>query len=147
MIQFTVHAIPVAQPRQRHRVVTSGGRSFAQNYTPARDPVNVFKQACCDAAWQVIKQPLLGPVQVRLVFIFPRPASITRKRGTNPRVWHAKKPDVDNVYKALADALEGICWVNDSQICSVEMRKVIAAADELPRVEVRIDECEEPRLF
>ena len=31
-----VLAVPVAQPRQRTRVVASGGRQFTQNYTPTK---------------------------------------------------------------------------------------------------------------
>ncbi len=42
-IQFIVPAIPIAQPRQRHRVMRIGGRTIAQNYTPKKDPVNQFK--------------------------------------------------------------------------------------------------------
>ena len=43
MIAFTVPALPVAQPRQRHRVASIGGRMVAQNYTPTKSPANEFK--------------------------------------------------------------------------------------------------------
>lgn len=53
-ITFTVPAVPVAQPRQRMRVVqTHGGKTFAQNYTPVRDPVNAYKASCREAAANV----------------------------------------------------------------------------------------------
>lgn len=141
MIEFTIHAIPVAQPRQRHRVVTVGGRAMAMNYTPARDPVMAFKASCQIAASEALASPLTGPVQLWLTFIFPRPKSLTRKRGANPRVWKTTKSDIDNLQKSLCDALNGIAWVDDSQVCWVNAQKLIAAADELPRVEVRINEC------
>lgn len=144
MIEFTINAVPVAQPRQRHRIVTTGDRTFAQNYTPARDPVNAFKASCQIAASMALTSPLTGPVQLWLSFIFPRPKSLTRKRGANPRVWKASKPDADNLQKSLCDALNGIAWVDDSQICWVTAQKLIASADELPRVIVRINECQEP---
>jgi len=45
MIRFIVHAVPTAQPRQRHRVAIIGGMHRVMNYTPAKHPVNAFKAA------------------------------------------------------------------------------------------------------
>lgn len=144
MIEFVVNAVPVAQPRQRHRIVTTGDQTFVQNYTPARDPVNAFKSSCQIAASMAITSPLIGPIQLWLSFIFPRPKSLTRKRGANPRAWKPSKPDIDNCQKSLCDALNGIAWLDDSQVAWVCCQKLIAAADELPRVIVRLHECQEP---
>jgi Holliday junction resolvase RusA-like endonuclease len=57
-----------------------------------------------------------------------------------PRQWHTGKPDVDNLAKALYDALKGIVWRDDSQIVQSFSDKLIAAGDEQPRVEVSIVE-------
>lgn len=142
MITFVIPAIPIAQPRQRTRVLSVGGRTFAQNYTPTKSPVNVFKAACQAAAFHAIQAPLTGPLQVWLTFVFPRPKSMTRKRGDNPRAWKSSKPDIDNVYKSLADALTGIAWVDDSQVVWLNVQKFVAAGDEQSRVEVRIEPVE-----
>lgn len=139
-VSFIVNAIPVAQPRQRHRIVTSGGKSFTMNYTPKRDPVNVFKAACQDAASKALPAPITGPVSLWLTFIFPRPKGMTKKRSSNPRAWKVTKPDMDNVYKAFADSLKGIAWVDDSQVTWCNCQKIVASASEMPRVEVRIAE-------
>lgn len=139
-IVFRVPSIPVAQPRQRHRVVTSGGRTFASNYTPKDSPVNSFKAACQIAAAAAYQGPVLDcPLRMDLVFVFPRPASVPKKLG-NGRLRHTGKPDRDNVMKSLQDALEGLLFRNDSLICAGEVEKFKAAANEQPHVSVRITE-------
>ncbi len=45
-LSIRIPGVPVAQPRQRHRVVKIGNHVRAQNYTPTQDPVNAFKAAC-----------------------------------------------------------------------------------------------------
>lgn len=47
-----------------------------------------------------------------------------------------KKPDIDNVYKIVADALNGIAFDDDSQIVSARIEKYY---DECPRVEISIE--------
>lgn len=139
-IEFVVPAVPVAQPRQRHRVVHAGGRAFAQNYTPARDPVNSFKAAVQLAASQAYcGAPLEGPLRMSAVFVFPRPKSMHWKTRPMPRVWHTSRPDRDNLIKSVQDALNGILWRDDSQICAGEPVKLVAAGDEQPHVEIVIE--------
>ena len=141
-IRFTVHAIPIAQPRQRHRVVSSRGKHFATNYTPKSDPVNTFKAAVQLTASQVYKSaPLEGPIGMDVILVFPRPKTVAKKLG-DCRLPHDVKPDRDNVYKALSDAMNGLIYRDDSQICDGRIVKCRAAADEQPHVEVTIWEIE-----
>lgn len=140
MIQFTIPTIPVAQPRQRHRVIAAGPRQFVQNYTPAKHPVNAFKAAAQLAASQHVTAPLDGPLSMWVTFVFPRPASKIRKRGPNPRYPHTSRPDLDNLCKSLKDALKGIAWRDDAQVWWLNGQKFVASADEQPRVEVRIEQ-------
>lgn len=140
-IRFTVPAIPVAQPRQRHRVIHSGGRAFAHNYTPKNDPVNAFKAAVQMAAAQIHHgAPLAGPIEMALTFVMPRPKAMLWKSKPMPRVHDVRKPDRDNLMKSVQDALNGLLFVDDSQICDGPVRKFIAAGDEPPHVEIEIRE-------
>jgi Holliday junction resolvase RusA-like endonuclease len=128
-----VPCIPVAQPRQRHRVIP--GQSFAQNYTPKSHPVQDFKahvRLVVRTAWK--GGPWDGPISLVAVFVFPRPKRL--KNGG--RVWHDKKPDADNVLKALKDSLKEIAWRDDSQVAEVCVRKKYAASTEEPGVELTI---------
>jgi len=49
----------------------------------------------------------------------------------------AGKPDKDNVIKAIYDGLNGVCWVDDAQVCEGVQRKRYAAE---PGVTVEIEE-------
>lgn len=144
MIAFRVPSVPTAQPRQRHRVVTIGGKPRAVNYTPARHPVNAFKAAVQHAfASGYEGPPLDGPLRMRIVCVFPRPKSKTWKRRPMPREpYTARRADWDNVGKAVSDALNGLAWRDDGQLADVRVERWIAAGDERPRVEVRVERME-----
>lgn len=51
------------------------------------------------------------------------------------KIFPTKKPDIDNVIKVIADALNGVAYDDDKQIIDVSARKVYS---ETPRVDVRI---------
>jgi Holliday junction resolvase RusA-like endonuclease len=57
-----------------------------------------------------------------------------------PRERHTKKPDEDNLKKAVYDALNKMLWRDDSQICESAFEKWIAAGDEQPHVVIRVTE-------
>jgi Holliday junction resolvase RusA-like endonuclease len=136
LLRFTIPGIPVAQPRQRHKVMHMHGRAMAMNYTPTRDPVNAFKAAARFAAAEAYQgEPLDVPVTVLVRFVFPRPAKVPKKAGTE-RMPHLGKPDVDNLFKSLADALNGQLWVDDSRVYQASLNKFKAAVGEQPHTEV-----------
>lgn len=139
MPRFIVHSIPVAQPRQRHRVLTVAGKSFAQNYTPTKAPVNVFKAAVqAEAAKAFPDGPMDGPVHLAVIFIMPRPKSMFWKTRSMAREWHAKKPDAENLCKSLMDAMTGYAFVDDCQVAILGAQKLIAGGNESPHVEVEV---------
>lgn len=139
-IVFSVPAVPVAQPRQRHRIVDAGDKQFVQNYTPTRDAVNAFKAAVQLAFSEAYQGPPLdGPVSLEVEFVMPRPKALVWKNKPMPRVWHAKKPDTDNLLKSLKDALSKLAWSDDAQVALVLAHKHIAAGDEQPHARVRVN--------
>lgn len=139
MIELTVQTTPIAQPRQRHSARVRLGKLMVHNYTPKNHPVQQYKrdlQIACQSVYQ--GEPLTGPLQVDFVFVMPRPVRMTWKRRPMPRERHAVKPDKDNIAKATQDALTGLLWKDDSQICAGSTEKWIAAGDEQPHVIVRV---------
>lgn len=131
MTTIEVLGKPLSQPRQRHAMI--GGH--IRNYTPADHPVNAFKTEL-RTAWS---SPLIeGPCICLITAVFPRPKSKTKKRGDNPRLLHTGKPDCDNIAKAVCDALNGVAWKDDSQVCELTVSKVVASADENARTIVTI---------
>ena len=72
--------------------------------------------------------PLAGPLRMRVEFLRPRPASWP-KRPTQACPWPEypyRKPDVDNMVKIASDALSGIVWHDDAQVCERTERKAWA---------------------
>ncbi len=135
-IAFTVHAAPVAQPR------TSTAKS-GHRYTPDNG-IHLYKAAITRAyREQRDTAPHDGPVAMTVTFIMPRPRSIRWKKRPMPRCWHTKRPDADNMLKAVKDALNGIAYTDDSRVCKVEVTKRYASGDEGPRTEITITELEE----
>ena len=137
VIKFEVPCIPVAQPRQRHSVVNG----HVRNYIPKTDPVWVFKTALQLAASTVRPETILsGPIRIILDFIFPRTKSMIWKNKPMIRVPKDTKPDIDNLCKSVFDALNGILFIDDSQIWSCCASKYFASGNEQPGVIITIEE-------
>lgn len=139
-IIFRVDSVPVAQPRQRHRIVASQGRTYSQNYTPSKHPATQFKSDVRLAAASKTTRPLEGGLLLDVLFVMPRPKGMIWKKRLMPREAHQKKPDIDNLLKCVMDALKDLCWRDDSQVSAVTACKVIASGDEMPHVVVSIKE-------
>lgn len=79
--------------------------------------------------------PTAKPVRIAIQAFFPLNKGDYKKDGTPTKagclkianqIKHTKKPDFDNLAKAAVDALNGIAWVDDSQICEASVRKAYA---------------------
>jgi Holliday junction resolvase RusA-like endonuclease len=109
---------PIAQPRVR--VSTKGG--FARAYTERDHPIHAYKQAIRLAYVNAGGEVLEGPVSIRVVCWFDRPKSHSKKRRQKlePKT---TKPDLDNVGKAILDALNGIAYNDDGQVFMLMVEK------------------------
>lgn len=133
-VTFTVPAVPVPQPRQRTAVIAG----HVRNYTPTRHPVTAYK-ATVRLAWQATGcEPFDGPVELRLVFVMPRPKSKTRKSHQPREPYTSSRNDWDNLGKSTCDALNGLAWRDDGQIAVAHVERWIAATDEQPHVEIEV---------
>lgn len=149
MIQFTVFRVPVAQPRTKATI--RGGHAGV--YTPATtgkgenkksNGVAELKAAIGIEARQHHKGPLLaGPLRVDVCCVFPRQANKVWKSKPMPRYRKVTKPDMDNCYKLVKDALNGVLWNDDAQVCAGFIQKWHGAGDESPHVMVTVIELEE----
>ncbi len=148
MIAFSVECLPVAQPRQRHRVVTTkGGKTFATNFTPRDDPVNFFKSEIKRAFedWRKIIAPdfkvLEGPISLYLAFYFPRPAYMLKNKfRQDVDLPKTTVSDLDNLEKSFCDALKSLAWRDDAQICRKVTSKDWCSSIRKPGVVVKITE-------
>lgn len=77
-------------------------------------------------------------LEIKAFFGIPKSASKKRKvLMTEGKIRPTKKPDIDNVFKVIADSLNGIAYKDDAQIISGTVSKFYS---EQPRVEVILTE-------
>jgi len=81
-------------------------------------------------------EPMRGPVECSITADFTCPKSDWRKREPVIARWHAKKPDAENVAKAILDAATGVVWLDDAQVSKLQVSKVIAPQGAAPGVRV-----------
>lgn len=103
-VTFTVLAEPVPQPRPR--VSTRGG--FARAYVPAKHPVHAYRAAIAEEAAKAGLEDTGEPVEVIIDAVFARPKSHMTKKGVKPSAPQLPRPDVDNIGKAVLDALQDV---------------------------------------
>lgn len=138
-LKFTVDHEPVAQPRQRHAVRhRKSGAAFAQNYTPFSHPVNAYKEhiqwgAIMAKGDAKIANLMTGPLVVRIVCVMDC-------KGNGQDGKHVEDTDVDNLAKAVLDALNGVLWKDDRQVYSLEVKKYCSRPDLSPRVCIEVTE-------
>jgi len=128
-LNFEINTKPVPQARPRffsrcRRCRWKGLRDICtkcRHSVGAYDPANckTFKEAI---AWygkvaalrQGLRSPVDGAISINLIF----------QMGKNGKaVYHTKKPDIDNLAKAVKDALKGIIYKDDSQIVEAHLFK------------------------
>lgn len=61
--------------------------------------------------------PIEGALRLELIFQVTKPKSVRR-------VYPHVKPDIDNLTKCVLDAFNGLLWIDDAQIVSLEAMKV-----------------------
>lgn len=85
------------------------------------------------------RAPLSVPVEVRIEAVQRRPKAFP-KRDPGRR-WCGAKPDVDNVAKAVLDALVGAHVLRDDNlVVRLDVRHVYAALGEMPSLTIEVVE-------
>ena len=124
-VYFEVLGDPV--PKARARTVRKGGRTWS--FTPKK--VVLWEKLVKTEAEKHFKKPLMGPLMVSMIFYLNRPAS--RRVET----WVPTTPDLDNLEKAVLDALNGVAYEDDRYVVAKNGQKKYVRYDD-PRVCVRI---------
>ena len=74
------------------------------------------------------------PVTLRIIARYLPPKSVSKKRKLDMlegRELPLKKPDMDNIVKVVADALNGVAYHDDTQIALVQAKKCYSAVEGL----------------
>lgn len=132
MYELIISGIPVAKSRPRAMV----RKGKIQVYTPSK--TKDFEYQIRKRAEQVFEQPLKTPVRIEVLFLMPRPKRIIWKTKPMPRIPCDKRPDASNLLKTVEDGLNGVAYLDDSQISTVLLSKKYHAGDEGPKTIIRI---------
>ena len=120
-IEFHVRGEPKAQPR----VKAFRRGNHAGVYDPGTaDGWKLLVREEARKAWD--GKQFDGPVSVHIEFWMPRPKAHFNKNGIKDDApnYHTSKPDLDNLLKAVFDAITNLgIWRDDSQIVRVNSSK------------------------
>jgi len=134
-ISFDVRGIrPAPQGSKRH---VGGGRMVEQS--PNLRP---WREAVRQEALKTGEPMALGAVFVDLVFRFARPKCHFNSKGelkpSAPKHM-ITKPDVDKIERSTLDALTGVLFKDDAQVCRVVKMKVYCLPGELEGCEIVVE--------
>ena len=120
-LKFKVTGIPKAQPR----VKAFRRGNHAGVYDPGTaDGWKLLVRDEARKAWN--GEQFEGAVKIEVQFWMPRPKSHFNKNGlkAGAQACHTSRPDLDNLLKAVLDALTNLgVWRDDSQIAGVHCFK------------------------
>jgi Holliday junction resolvase RusA-like endonuclease len=149
-IRFIVPGEPCAKGRPKASIVCG----HVHMRTPKK--TENYEARVCLAAnearpseWQEFD----GPIEVEVVAVFSRPDRLLQRskrtnmllHGTEDRMPHTSRPDLDNVIKAVLDGMDSAgIWRDDSRVFRLVSSKWYAAIGELPHVEVIVRAVENP---
>ena len=139
-LKFEVPGSPIGQGRPKFSTING----HAKAYDPEKS--RNYKAYVKLLATQAMKEQgftmIDGPCCLDILACFEVPKSKSKKfrqAALEGRERPTKKPDIDNIVKALQDALNGLAYKDDSSIVFLSVAKCYS---EVPRVEVILREIE-----
>ena len=129
-MKFTVPGNPTAKGRPR---VTKNGTYTPQKTKDYQKKVAQMAELSCTEYW--IEEPL----RATLLCYYPIPKSMPKYKRSlikHDGIYPIVKPDIDNVAKAILDALNGVIYKDYNQIIELYINKQYS---DNPRVEVKIE--------
>jgi len=131
-VRIVIPGEPVAKGRPRFG-------AGLRPYTPAKTRQAEGIASSAARVAMAGRDVFAGPIRVHILAVFPVAKSWPKSRredALNGKIHVTKKPDIDNVAKLVTDAMNGIVWIDDSQIVELEAAKVYG---ENPRTIVSVN--------
>lgn len=134
MFNFTVPGEPRGKGRPRF---SKSGHTYTDSETRAyENKIIAYYRKACGA----LRLPDTSFLSVDIVAYLPIPKSATKAQRAGMEagtILPSRKPDVDNIEKAVLDALNGIAYKDDARVCRTSCAKFYGAE---PRLEITIKE-------
>ena len=149
LISFTVYGEPIPWKRARATTVIvkedeNGKKKKSKIRFFEDSKVSDYKkkviEAFEDSGGKVYEKDVPLRMSVRFYLQVPKSASKNKVADLISKFFPTKRPDNDNLYKGIADALNGIAYYDDSQIVITHIHKLWS---EEPRAEISIGEVKE----
>lgn len=135
MIRLVINLEPLPQERPKFKRVGK----FVRTYDPKKSS-DYKKRVKAIVLKQYQKKPINSPIKMTVRF-YRSIQKNTLKRDLegklNGTILPAKRPDIDNCFKAVTDAMNGYVYTDDNLICEVHMFKFYSSE---PRTEIEIEE-------
>ena len=142
MISFFVPGVPVPKGSAKSFYNPKAGKIVTMQDN--RDRQKPWASMISYSAQQIGCEVCGGGVSLSLLFTMPRPKSHfgTGKNAqllkTTAPMFHTSTPDLDKLVRCVKDALKGIAYRDDSQVC--RMMHVVKAYGDHPGVKITIEE-------
>lgn len=129
---LTFDVVGECVPKGRPKFSTNG--RFVKTYTPEKTAnyENLVKVSCLEALKNSDIEPFMDKsialgVIIRINKQVPSSVSKKKREGMlNGNIRPTTKPDLDNCVKSILDALNGVAYLDDSQVTSVYVSKFYA---------------------
>lgn len=133
LISFTVYGEPVPWKRPRF----NGKSKHVFEDSKVKEYKEKVIQAYKESGGEYFEKDV--PIMVEVYFFLGVPKSLSHNKQLDLIADHrpTKRPDLDNIYKGITDALNKVAYYDDSQIISQNTAKFWSA---IPRVEITIKE-------
>ena len=134
-VEFTIPGAPQGKERPRF---TKSGIAYTPKKTKDYEKMVAWAYEC-----EAHGAKLTGSIRANIVAVYPVPRSWSktkREEAINDWVLPMVKPDLDNVAKAVLDALNGIAYIDDAAVTDLTISKRYG---ERPCVVVRLIGCEQ----
>lgn len=135
MDPVTFHVPGKPRGKARARTVRNQNLNRTVSYKPEKDLLyeNLIKEQFLNQAGGFYIERG-KPVTLRIVARFLPPKSTSKKKQKqmlDGEILPLKKPDMDNIVKVVADALNGVAYNDDTQIVLVSAKKAYSAIEGL----------------
>lgn len=134
-VSFEVVGEPKGKARPRFVRMPNGVRTYTTKETE-----NYEAYIRMSYLNEVGREMLKGAIAAEIVGVFPIPKSTSKKKRQqmiDGEIHHTKKIDCDNLAKTILDALNGVAYDDDKQVCQLNVSKIYG---EEPEVRVKLTE-------
>lgn len=121
-ILFDVPGRPQGKARARTVHKSSKTMSFTPDNTVLYE--NLIKTCYMAASKKIYENK--EPLRIHITAYFSPPLSTSKKRRSrmlSGAEYPVKKPDADNIAKVVCDALNGVAYLDDVQVCDLNVEK------------------------